>query len=177
MRGFLCERPVRLLLIGSLLIVPPAGAQQASAPAPATAPELVSDADRELRDTLMTLERQYWQAMNARDAETIRKIMSPDGVFINGAAVYYPTQRLIDVIMRVKIEPVFGDRVLVRRLGPDAGVIAYDVRQRPDSPILWAVTAVYYRTNGQWIGVYHHEAIPRTGRPQQPPSPAPGATQ
>ena len=120
--------------------------------------------EKALQETLMGLEKQYWQAMKDHDAATLRTIMGPDGVFVDIRAAYLTTSELIDAIMRMTtLNAVFLPRVLIRRLGADAAVLAYDMKLRPDADT-YAATAVYVRHGGQWVGIYHHEAVPLAPR-------------
>jgi len=113
-----------------------------------------------LQETLMGFEKQYWQAMKDHDAATLRRLMGPDGVFVDIRAAHLTTPELIDAIMRMTtLNAVFLPRVLIRQLGPDAAVLAYDMKLRPDADT-YAATGVYVRRDGHWVRVYHHEAVP-----------------
>ena len=126
--------------------------------------------DERLQETLMGLERAFFQAMEDRDAEKIRRMMGPDGIYVNSSAAHHSTEETIEAIMRFQMDAVFLDRVLMRRFGPDIAVLVYDMKLRPEMD-LYAITAVYVRRGDEWLGVYHHGGYPRRGQNQAPASP------
>jgi hypothetical protein len=151
----------RVLAVGAVLVcaLAASAAQSGGPPGPS---------DVQLKDTLMTIERQFCQAVKERDAATITRLMGPDGVYVNSGGLYHDTQAFIEAIRRYQWEPVFQSRVELRRFAPDVAVLLYDMKLRPETDT-YAITAVYVRRGERWVGVYHHGAIPR--RPAAAPPP------
>jgi hypothetical protein len=147
----LLRRAFVLLMAAIFMSVPLSAAAQGGA----------KPSDAELKDTLMKLEKEYWQAFKDRDGEKVKRMMGEDGIFVNVRGIRLTPEATVEEIMRIQLDATFGPNVILKRLGPDAALIDYEVKVTPTSPMFFNGVAVFVRRANQWIAVYHHEAAPR----------------
>lgn len=102
----------------------------------------------------------------------MRKLMGPDGVWVDPLRVTETDPYVKTVVPRVTFDYSIGPRAWVRRLTPDSAVLIYDLKikigDRPEAN--WLMTDVYVKRNGQWVGVV------RTETRETPRPPAAGSS-
>lgn len=115
--------------------------------------------DEQLKDMLMGLERQFYRALRDRDEQTVRRMMGPEGIFVNSAGMPLDPQQVVDRIFKNTFDPLLEGRVLLRRLTPDVAIVNCDMKWSPSFPA-YANTAVYVKRNDTWMSAYHHISKP-----------------
>jgi len=132
-----------------------------------------------LETELMSLERQYWKAMQDKDAEAASRltdypcvVAGAQGVATFDEATF--SAMLKDPLWSIRDFTVEGD-AQVRMLSDDVAVIAYKVRENltvEDKPVTIeaADASVWVRRNGQWRCALHTESLSGDpyGRDRQP---------
>ena len=125
---------------------------------------MASAAEKQFLD----LERQYWQALQDRDAETALRL-SDDPCIVSGAQGVASLDRRSMAGMlkqggwqlrRFEIDP----DVKLRMLGDDVAVLAYKVREEltvDGKPVKLeaADASTWVRRDGQWVCALHTESI------------------
>jgi hypothetical protein len=150
-----------------------------AAPAAARAQAYVQSAqDKALEAELLEESRKMWETHKAKDPEGMRKLMGPDGLWVDPLKATETDPYVKTVVPRVTFDYRIGPRAWVRRLTPDSAVLVYDLKikigARPEAN--WLMTDVYVKRNNQWVGVVRTET--RENPPAQPQAtpPAGGAT-
>jgi hypothetical protein len=117
-----------------------------------------------LREQLMSLERQSWEYLRARDRAAMRHFLPEDALqiyadgtryFKDDVLAYMPNYRLD----QYEIEPTYG----MRMISPDAAVLIYRVTSRgaarfartETSKVL--ATSLYVRRDSKWWNVLYQE--------------------
>jgi len=124
--------------------------------------------DAAVKDELLTLEKQYWQAIQKNDFETALDL-TDDPCIVTGAqgVASIDRSRFREMMQSAnyKIEDVYFDPdVQIRVLGSDTAVLAYTVRERltvdGKSVTLEAADAsTWVRRGGRWRCALHTESI------------------
>jgi hypothetical protein len=132
-------------------------------------PARAQNAPPELREELMALEREGWEALKERDRPTMRRLLADDALLIfSDGARYYKSQLLEHMLDyrldSYSIDPNYG----MRRLDLDVAALIYRVTSRgaarfdrtETSKVL--VTSLYVRRDGRWRSVLYQEtpAVP-----------------
>ena len=117
-----------------------------------------------LRDQLMALEKDSWEAMKTRNRAVIRRLLPDDCLQIYADGTRYTKSEFLDYIANYRlddyeIEPTYG----MRMISPDAALLIYRVtsrgRARFDRMNTGKVlaTSVYVRRDGKWGSVLYQE--------------------
>ena len=137
-----------------------------------------SAADKALEAELLAESKKMWETHKAKDPEGMRKLMGPDGLWVDPLKATETDPYVKTVVPRVTFDYRIGPRAWVRRLTADSAVLVYDLKikigTRPEAN--WLMTDVYVKRNNQWVGVVRTET--RENPAAQPPAtpPAGGAT-
>lgn len=130
-----------------------------------------SAADKALQAELLAESEKMWKTHQAKDAEGMRKLMGPDGMWVDPLKITETDTYVKTVVPRVTFEAKVGPRAWVRRLTPDSAVLVYDLKikigARPEAN--WLMTDVYVKRGGQWVGII------RTETRENPPAAQPAA--
>jgi uncharacterized protein (TIGR02246 family) len=129
-------------------------------------------AQRRIENELLDLERQYWQAIKDKDAETAMRL-SDDPCIITGAQGVSSVRReqfrsIIDSADYTLNNFELSEDAQVRFLGDDVAVLAYQVKEEltvDGEPVTFeaADASTWVRRNGRWLCALHTESI--TGDP------------
>jgi len=122
-----------------------------------------------LREQLMALEKESWQAMKARDRAAIRRLLPEDCLQIYSDGTRYTKSEFLDYMANYRlddygIEPTYG----LRMISPDAAALIYRVRSRGRARFTLATTdkvlatSVYVRRDGRWWSVLYQETPSHT---------------
>ena len=123
--------------------------------------------DNALQEQLLASERQFWGALQARDAATIRRLSGVDGFFVSPLNIR-PIEETIGGMTNYTVgEFALGPRVHLQRISDDAAILVYDFKVGFPSPSQdWLMTAVYVNRSGQWVGIYRAETRGNPPRPE-----------
>jgi hypothetical protein len=117
-----------------------------------------------LREELMALERQSWEALKARDRAAVRRALPDDAqqIFAGGGR-YFKSEILNHMpdyrLDNYEIDPQYG----LRMISPDVAALLYRVTAegaaRLDRTISTKVLAssIYVRRDGKWWSVLYQE--------------------
>jgi uncharacterized protein (TIGR02246 family) len=129
-------------------------------------------AQRRIENELLDLERQYWQAIKDKDAETAMRL-SDDPCIITGAQGVSSVRReqfrsIIDSADYTLNNFELSEDAQVRFLGDDVAVLAYQVKEEltvDGEPVTFeaADASTWVRRDGRWLCALHTESI--TGDP------------
>ena len=122
-----------------------------------------------LRDQLMALEKESWEAMKTRDRAALRRLIPDDCLQIYADGTRYTKSDFLDYVANYRldtyeIEPTYG----LRMISPDAAMLIYRVtsRGRARFGLMNAekvlATSVYVRRNGKWGSVLYQETPSHT---------------
>jgi ketosteroid isomerase-like protein len=140
-----------------------AGAASVLVPSAVSGQPVVTDPDKALQATLTASVRDFWQAIKTKDAATVRRMMGPDGFWVDPLNVT-TTEDIAGSLPRLTVDFAMGPRVFLRKLGSDTAVLLYDIRvglgqngqaQKPDWD--WIMTDVFVNRGGTWVGVIRTE--------------------
>jgi uncharacterized protein (TIGR02246 family) len=88
----------------------------------------VVEARDALRDTLLLLDKQFWEATSKHDIDTLKKLMADDCVFLVPNLSRWGKAEWLDHLRQVRSsDPQFGEVQFVR-LGTGAAILAYHAR-------------------------------------------------
>jgi len=121
-----------------------------------------------VKDELLALEKEYWQAIQDNDPDAALNL-TDDPCIVAGASgvARLDRDRFRDIMNSAKfrIEDVyFGPDVQVRLLGSDTAVLAYTVHERltvdgKSVTIDAADASTWVRRDGRWLCALHTESI------------------
>jgi hypothetical protein len=115
--------------------------------------------DKALEAELLAESRKMWETHKAKDPEGMRRLMGPDGLWVDPLKATETDPYVKTVVPRVTFDYRIGPRAWVRRLTPDSAVLVYDLKikigTRPEAN--WLMTDVYVKRNNQWVGVVRTE--------------------
>jgi hypothetical protein len=117
-----------------------------------------------LREELMTLERQNWEYMKERDRPAMRRFLADDLVQIYSDGSRYFKSEFLDYMTDYRldsyeIEPTYA----VRSISPDVAMLVYRVTSRGAARLTRTTTdkvlatSLYVRRNGKWTSVLYQE--------------------
>jgi hypothetical protein len=116
-----------------------------------------------VRDTLMSLERQLWEAWKNKDGNTYQRLLSADSIGVgrggvdNRAAVIRGITGSDCVVRSYSF-----DNAQVSMLNPNTAILTFRAMQDATCEgqvipaMVWA-TSVYVRRNGRWQAAFHQE--------------------
>ena len=116
--------------------------------------------DEQIKDLLIGLEKEFYRALRDRDEETVRRMMGPDGIYVNSSGMPLDPQQVVDRIFAATFDPIIEGRVVLRRVTPDVAVIMCDFKWSPTFPT-YQNTGVYVKRGDTWVSPYHHISNPR----------------
>jgi uncharacterized protein (TIGR02246 family) len=119
---------------------------------------------QDLREELMALERQNWEAMKERDRPAMRRLLADDLLQIFSDGSWYYKSEFLDYMVDYRldsyeIEPTYA----VRRIGPDVAALVYRVTSRGAARFTRTTTdkvlatSLYVRRDGKWTSVLYQE--------------------
>jgi hypothetical protein len=117
-----------------------------------------------LRDQLMALEKESWEAMKTRDRAALRRLTPDDCLQIYADGTRYTKSEFIDYVANYRldhydIEPTYGLRII----DSNAALLIYRVTSRGRARFTLAetskvlATSLYVRRNGKWWSVLYQE--------------------
>jgi uncharacterized protein (TIGR02246 family) len=117
---------------------------------------------------LLSLERQYWQAIKDRDADTAMRL-SDESCIVTGAQGVGRLDRqalagMVKASSYTLDDFAIADDAEVRLLGDDVAVLAYNVREKltvDGHPVTLeaADASTWVRRNGRWVCALHTESL------------------
>lgn len=121
-----------------------------------------------IENELLELERQFWQAMKDRDAETAMRL-SDDSCLVTGPQGVGVIDRdslgrmVKDASYKLR-DFSFSPDAKVRAIGDDVGIVAYGIHEELEvegKPISLdaAESSTWVRRNGKWLCAQHSEAL------------------
>jgi ketosteroid isomerase-like protein len=126
-----------------------------------------------IANELIGLEKQYWQAIQDRDAATVMRLSDEQCIVAGAQGVgAFDRQTLSEMLQdstyRLEGFSIDEAQAQVRQLSDDVAVVAYKVTEKltvEGKPLdLEAYdTSVWWRRGGQWVCVMHTESL--TGNP------------
>ena len=124
--------------------------------------------DKKTKEHLIELERQYWQAIKDRDAETAMKL-SDDPCIVAGASgvATLPREALGGMLQSatyVLEEFHLDGEAQVRMLAKDVALVAYKVHEKlvvDGQPVQFdaADASTWVKRDGRWVCALHTEAL------------------
>jgi hypothetical protein len=134
------------------------------------APTDVAPSDPVLRDSLVALERQSWEAWKNRDGKFFEGFLSDDHVEIGFGGVTNKVTVVAGVGSPVCVVKSYSvDQFELKRLGPDTALLTYYADQdtacggKPVPSPVW-VGSLYVRRGGRWWNaVYQQTQTSRKG--------------
>ena len=121
-----------------------------------------------IEQELLALEKQYWQAIKDKDADTAMRL-SDDPCIVTGAQgvgrIDRPTMaRMMEAASYTLHGFTIGDDAHVRLLGDDVAVLAYNVHEEltvEGKPVTLdaADASTWVRRNGRWLCALHTESL------------------
>ena len=148
--------------VGKPLELPWVDAGWAGAGAHAEDPQMAT-----VENELLSLERQYWQAIKDKDAETVRRLTDYPCIVAGAQGVAQLDESTYKAMLSgpwdLKTFDLDRD-AQVRQLSDDVAIIAYKVREEltvDDKPVSLeaADTSVWVRRNGSWRCAAHTESL------------------
>jgi hypothetical protein len=126
-----------------------------------------------IKNELMNLEKQYWDALKTRDAGTVAKLSDESCIVVNASGVMdidRPTmaQMLQSDLYELKSYDIDAGSVQVREIGPDTALVAYSVMEEmvvEGKPVMLQAhdSSLWKRQGGSWVCSLHTESIAGDG--------------
>jgi Domain of unknown function (DUF4440) len=122
----------------------------------------------DLGKELLGLEKQYWQAMKDRDADTAMRLSDDPCVVTGAQGVGSMTRKSVPAMIKDAKWTLksfrIGDNVQVRKLSEDVAILAYQVHEDlivDGKPIAIdaADASTWVRRDGQWLCALHTESL------------------
>lgn len=124
--------------------------------------------DKKTKEHLLELERQYWQAIKDKDAETAMKLSDDPCIVAGASGVATLTRDALGGMMRsatyaLEAFELDGD-AQVRMLGKDVALVAYKVHEKltvDGQPVQFeaADASTWVKRDGRWVCALHTEAL------------------
>jgi uncharacterized protein (TIGR02246 family) len=125
--------------------------------------------DKEIRETVLELEQQYWDAMKSRDGKAAARLTADPCIVAGPHGVRQVARDAIagmvqDSTHELKDYSLDTEHAQVTAIGKDVAILAYPVHERmvvdgkPSSLDAFDLS-VWVRRNGQWVCAAHTEAI------------------
>ena len=122
---------------------------------------------QEIRTELVGLEKQYWNAIKARDASTAASLSHDPCVVVGAQGVGELDKSSLAKMMRsatYELKDYSFDDIHVRRITDDVAVVAYKVKEDlvvdgKKVKLEANDSSIWLRRDGQWACVVHTESI------------------
>jgi hypothetical protein len=121
-----------------------------------------------LREELMALEKESWEALKVRDRAAMRRFLPDDALLIFSDGARYDKREMLDYMADYRLDSYDIDpQYAVRLVTPDVATLIYRVTSRgaarldrtETSRVL--ATSLYARRGGRWWSVLYQEtALP-----------------
>lgn len=125
-----------------------------------------------VRETLVSMERQLWEAWKNKDGNTFQRLLSADSIGVGRGGVDNRAAIIRDISGSDCVVRSYSfDNIQVTMLDRNTAILTYKAMQDATCggqvipPSVWA-SSVYVRRNGRWQAAFHQET-PAT------PTPAP----
>jgi ketosteroid isomerase-like protein len=128
----------------------------------------MATADKDLGKQLLALEKQYWQAMKDRDADTAMRLTDDTCIVAGAQGIGAMPARAIAGMLKDAPYTVrsfrLDDDVQVQRISDDVAILAYKVHEEltvDGKPVTLdaADASTWVKRNGQWVCALHTESI------------------
>jgi hypothetical protein len=122
----------------------------------------------QIEQELLALERQYWQAMKDRDADTAMRLSDDPAIVTGPQGVMRLDRSTLGGLMKAAPYTLddftIGDDAHVHLLGDDVAVLAYNVHEEltvDGKPVTLdaADSSTWVRRNGRWVCALHTESV------------------
>jgi len=123
-----------------------------------------------VRETLLTMERQLWEAWKNHDGNTFQRVLSSDSIGVGRGGVDNRAAIIRDISGSDCVVRSYSfDNVQVVMLDRNTAILTYRAMQDATCggsvlpPTVWA-SSVFVRRNGRWQAAFHQEtpAAPAT---------------
>ena len=123
-------------------------------------PEKVSNA-------LLSLEKQYWNAIKNRDTDTMKRLTTDPCVVVGAQGVGEVDRKTLGAMMENatwNLTDYRFDDVHVRQVADDVAVVAYKVKEKlvvdgKDLTLDVCDSSVWVQRDGEWLCAVHTESV------------------
>lgn len=140
------------------------GLTTAAAPSMALAQAVAADPDKALQEKLTADVKRFWESLKTKDVATVRKMMGPDGFWVDPLNVTTTEDIAGTSVPRLTLDYIVGPRVVLRKFGDDAAVLIYDLKiglgqngKPQPADWDWIMTDVFVKRGSDWVGVIRTE--------------------
>jgi RNA polymerase sigma factor (sigma-70 family) len=135
------------LAVGFLVLGSACGYRALAADKAAAAP---ADKKNELRDTLLLLDNQFWEALSKNDTDTLRKILADDYVAYDPAGHHWNRAKTLEFYQDTRVCDVkFLSEREVFRIDGHTALLIYEVKFRGESRA--GPSACHQRNTAVWV--------------------------
>ena len=116
-----------------------------------------------VKATIISLEKQLWEAWKTRDGKVFQAILSDDAIIVDEDGSHTKEQILGDVsTSKCELRSYSLDNFQMTMLDKDTALITYKVAQdftcngKIQPPVMWS-SSVYARRGGKWLSAFYQE--------------------